>query len=117
MKLGMINYNQVNSCLKFYLGMLILVVFLSSCTSKTSAKALYDTELNCPQFHYRVVLLEVSPGDLRRSIDWALKEKGKFKTTENYTVLKLPNKKNFFIPDIPTEALQYCYLIAIPINR
>jgi hypothetical protein len=77
----------------------------------------YDTELNCPHYNYRVALLEVAPGEVRRAIDKALEVRMQDKTTENYTVLKLSNKKTFFVPGITPENMQYCYLIAIPVGN
>ncbi len=77
----------------------------------------FDTEVNCPRANYKVILLETTPADIRKAIDVSIENRNKYKTTENYTVLKLPNKKTFFIQGIIPENMRFCYLIAIPIRK
>jgi hypothetical protein len=99
---------------------LFFVLILSGCYIPTPKvlipKPKFDTELNCPRENYKIVLLETTPSDVRRAINKAIEERNEYKTTENYTVLKLPNKKTFFIQNITPEKMQFCYLIEIPIG-
>ena len=98
---------------------ILFTLILSACYIPTPEymlpKPQFDTELNCPRINYRIILLQSSPADIRNAINFAIAERNKYRTTENYTVLKLPNKKTFFIQNITPENMQFCYLIAIPI--
>lgn len=104
----------------FKYSILLLILIVSGCYISTTESLVpspkFDTELNCPRENYKIVLLETTPADIRRAINNSIEERNKYKTTENYTVLKLPNKKTFFIQNISPEKMQFCYLIAIPIG-
>jgi hypothetical protein len=106
--------------IKIKTSILIFALILSGCYIPTPEILIptpkFDTELNCPRENYKIVLLESTPADIRKAINKAVQDRNEFKTTENYTVLKLPNKKTFFIQNITPEKMEFCYLIAIPIG-
>jgi len=94
---------------------LSLLLLSVSCLRAPAYKANVNTEINCPIYYYRFLMLHATRQEVQQSIMDAIKYRESSNFEEKYTVLKLPDGRSTSIYNItPKELLHNCSLRELP---
>jgi hypothetical protein len=88
----------------------ILILTLFGCSSKIITLK-FNTEIICPSFSYRFLVLNSTPKEVEQSIENAIAKSLKSNESNRYTVLYFSNNRNTSIYNItPQQIKQECFL-------
>ncbi len=91
---------------------LVLVIFtLFSCSVN---RKIFDTEVSCQKV--RVIVRFASAEEVKSAIEKAVEDKKKYKSNENYTVIRLPGNRSFRIEKLTPEDAAKCSLRDYEVN-
>lgn len=96
---------------KLGLGKLLLITLLFSLFS-CKKKVVYYTELVCAK--ETVLIRFASAKEVKRAVEDALFRKKKFKSNEDFTVMKFSNNRSFVIEHLLPEEAVNCDIRQIP---
>jgi hypothetical protein len=88
----------------------IILIGLSSCHNKK--KIVYYTELVCPQ--ETVLIRFASAKEVKKAVEDALFRKQKYKSNEDFTVMKFSHNRSFVIEHLLPEDAVDCDIRQIP---
>jgi hypothetical protein len=88
---------------KFIL-LILLLGFFAACQ-----KPIFNTEILCPNGS-RILARYSTEEEVRAGIQKAYNEKKKYGTSEDYTVIKMPNQRSFKVEKIAPEEMIKCSL-------
>jgi hypothetical protein len=104
-----------NGSLKFFLNFALVLapLIFNSCYHRRPQ--LYNTEVICPS-GFRVLVKFANLADMKAAIEFALEDKKKYGTSENYTVIRLPKNRSFKLDKLPPEQAIKCALRSFPVK-
>ena len=89
---------------------MLLVLLVCSCVSGKAVPE-FNTEIICPSFSYRFLILHATKQEVEQSIENAIIELAKTNEDNKYTVLYFPNQSTTSIYNTtPTQIKQECFL-------
>ena len=92
------------------LALIILLLAIASCHNEK--KVVYYTELVC---HSETVLIRfASAKEVKKAVEYALFRKKKFKSNEDFTVMKFSHNRSFVIEHLLPEDAVDCDIRQIP---
>lgn len=109
-------YWKSKSKLKIMKKSLILMLLMNGCVFLGGAPK-FNTEIFCPSFSYRFLILNTTKREVEQSIENAIAESLKSNKDNKYVVLYFPNSASTSIYNItPQQIKQECYLEERPKN-
>ena len=86
----------------------ILLILLLSCFTACQ-KPIFNTEILCPDGS-RILVRYSTEEEVRAGIQKAYNEKKKYRTSEDYTAIRMPNQRSFKVEKIEPEKMIKCSL-------
>lgn len=111
-RLSLNNIELVN-LLKFWMALFLLILFAACSAFK--GKINVDTQIFC-QNGANFLIKDVRESDLRRAIKEAYNNKKRYKTSEDYTPIRLRDGRSLMMSKIPPEEMVNCFLREVSQN-